>query len=123
MSLVVLFQTSAIALVAWLLVRHAVKLARKPKLDMVYLEFEDGDNSMQRYLNDTWRLLERGYEEYLKKGVPFAMFNYMDTSTPIVVLPAKYLAEVRSASASQLSFPRFLNKVALFPPLVKDFGV
>jgi hypothetical protein len=108
---VLLFQTAVIALVAWLLVRYVTKLARKPKLDMVYLDFEDGDNSLQRYLDSTCDLLERGYEEYLKKGIPFAMFNFMDVSTPIVTLPVKYLGEVRSASASKLSFTSFLNKV------------
>ncbi|RDL36340.1 uncharacterized protein BP5553_05692 [Venustampulla echinocandica] len=114
----VLLPTTALALLAWLMIRQLAKLTKKPKLDMPYLDFEDGDNSMQRYLHDAGSILERGYEQYLKEGLPFAMFNYMDASTPMAVIPLKYLEEVRSASTCKLSFNSFLNKSTV----AKDIG-
>jgi ent-kaurene oxidase len=107
----VLLLTSALALVAWLIIRQLAKLTKKPKLDMPYLNFKNGDNSMQRYFHDSETILEQGYEQYLKKGLPFSMFNCMDASTPMAVLPIKYLGEVRNASTSKLSFASLLNKV------------
>jgi len=106
-----LLPTSAFALVAWLIIRQLVKLTKKPKLDMPYLNFKDGDNSMQRYFHNSETILEQGYDQYLKKGLPFSMFNCMDAPTPMAVLPVKYLGEVRNASNSKLSFASFLNKV------------
>ncbi|KAI0124122.1 cytochrome P450 [Xylariales sp. AK1849] len=92
---------------------------------MPYLSFMDGDNSPQRYVHDTGSLLAQGYERYSKKGLSFSMFNSTDASRPIAVLPVKYLGEVRSASASKLSFTSYLNKdwtshsaFALLLPLV-----
>ena len=107
----VLLPTSALALVAWLIIRQLAKLTKKPKLDMPHLNFKNGDNSMQRYFNNSETILEQGYEQYLKKGLPFSMFNCMDASTPMAVLPVKYLGEVRNASTSKLSLASLLNKV------------
>ena len=109
-----LVPTSALALAALLIIRHLVTRTKGQKLDMPYLDFGDGDNSIQRYLHGTGSILERGYEQYLKKGLPFAMFNFMEASKPMAMLPVKYLGEVRSASASKLSFTSFLNKVQYF---------
>jgi len=108
----VLLPTAAAALVVWLIIRQLAKLAKKPKLDMPYLNFKNDDNSMQRYLHNSENILEQGYEQYLKKGLPYSMFNCMDAPTPMAVLPVKYLEEVRNASSSKLSFTSLLNKVA-----------
>ncbi|KAH6649111.1 cytochrome P450 [Truncatella angustata] len=108
--LTALISTSALAVVAWLIIRHTAKLTRKSSLNIPYLSFPDGDNSPQRYTLDTGNLLAQGYEQYSKKGLPFSMFNYTDAARPIVVLPVKYLEEVRRASSSKLSFLSYLNK-------------
>ncbi|KAH8196672.1 hypothetical protein TruAng_009169 [Truncatella angustata] len=122
--LTALISTSALAVVAWLIIRHTAKLTRKSSLNIPYLSFPDGDNSPQRYTLDTGNLLAQGYEQYSKKGLPFSMFNYTDAARPIVVLPAKYLEEVRRASSSKLSFLSYLNKSTIAEdigaPLVTD---
>jgi hypothetical protein len=109
--LVALVPTSALALATWLIIRYLTKLAKGTKLDMPHLDFGDGNNSTQRYVHGTGSILEQGYKIYLKKGSPFAMYNFMEASRPMAMLPVKYLAEVRSASTSKLSFTTFLNKV------------
>lgn len=43
----------------WSLWRLAV--ARPTTLDMPYLEFDDGDNSPDRYKADAWKILRKGY--------------------------------------------------------------
>ncbi|KAK8010249.1 hypothetical protein PG990_009214 [Apiospora arundinis] len=116
--------TSVLAVVVWLAFRQLSKLVRKPKLDMPYLCFTDGDNSAQRYAQQSGSLLEQGYEQYSKKGLPFSMYNYSDKSRPIAVLPTKYLAEIRNASSAELSFSSYLNTSTIAhdigAPLVTD---
>ncbi len=97
--------------VAGLIIRQFAKLTKKPKLDMPYLNFKNGDNSMQRYFHNSETILKQSYKQYLKNGLPFSMFNCMDVSTPMAVLPVKYLGEVRNASTFKLSFASLLNKV------------
>jgi hypothetical protein len=101
--------------VAGLIIRQFAKLTKKPKLDMPCLNFKNGDNSMQRYFHNSETILEQGYKQYLKNGLPFSMFNCMDVSTPMAVLPVKYLGEVRNASTSKLSFASLLNKAHWAP--------
>ncbi|KAL4903349.1 cytochrome P450 [Aspergillus multicolor] len=101
------FLTAALALATWLVLRL---FTQNRKLDMPYLKFEDGNNSMERYARESGSIMTRGYELYLKKGLPFAMFNCLEPSQPIAILPIKYLAEVRGAAASKLSFPAFMNR-------------
>jgi hypothetical protein len=110
-SSIPLLPSSAVAVVAWLLIRWFVNLTKSSKSTIPYLSFEDGDNSPDKFRHNTGAILEQGYEKYLKKGLPFSTFNYVDKFTPMVMLPLKYLAEVRSASSSKLSFNHFLNQV------------
>lgn len=124
-SLMAVVPTSALALTvavaAWFLFRRQ---SREAKLGMPYVDFSDGERTMQRYAQENGSLLIRGYSQYSKKGLPFSVFNYTDTSRPLAVLPSKYLEEVRSASSSKLSFNVFLNKVnstRSFPPAMWCF--
>jgi len=43
----------------WSLWRLAV--GKPTMLDMPYLEFDDGDNSPDRYKADDWKILRKGY--------------------------------------------------------------
>ena len=103
--------TLGLAVVVFLIIQAWAKSTKKSKLDMPYLQFPDGDNSMQHYFEDSKSILERGYQQYLKKCRPFSMFNCMDAPTPMAVLPMKYLEEVRNAKSSKLDFATLLNKV------------
>ncbi|KAH6650455.1 cytochrome P450 [Chaetomium tenue] len=76
------------------------------------LEFEDGDNSTERYIRDTWALLHSGYLKYTKRGMPFQMRNPADPDHPQVVLPAKYLSELKSAPESRFSFRLYSEQQA-----------
>ncbi|KAK8101942.1 cytochrome p450 protein [Apiospora kogelbergensis] len=122
--LLTVLPTSALAVAVWLALRQLAKLFRKPKLDMPHLCFTDGDNSPQRYAQQSGGLLERGYEQYSKKGLPFSMYNHADRSRPIAVLPVKYLAEIRNAASAELSFSSYLNTTTIAhdigAPLVTD---
>ncbi|SPO07534.1 uncharacterized protein DNG_10228 [Cephalotrichum gorgonifer] len=70
-------------------------------LRVPFLKFEDGDDSRQRYLQESGKLLKLGYEK------AFAMRNYIDELAPQVYLPLKYMDEFKAAHESQLSFPYF----------------
>jgi len=100
-----------LAVVAWLILRQLANPTKNSKLDMPYIEFQNGDNSMQHYYNDSKTILEQGYHQYLKNCLPFSMFNCMDVPNPMAVLPIKYLEEVRNASSTKLDFATLLNKV------------
>jgi len=113
---------SALAVIAavWLLFSIATRKSksiskRDPRLaHMPYVDFtDDGDKTMERYAREGTSLMERGYREYNKKGLPFSVFNSTNPSRPFAVLPTKYLEEVRNASASKLSFNAWLNGVLL----------
>ncbi|KAJ3530947.1 hypothetical protein NM208_g7714 [Fusarium decemcellulare] len=109
---VVLFAL-AVAATAWLI---RAKLFWSPKLNMPYLRF-DGDDSPAKYLSETTSLMDKGYSQYLKKGIPFSMRNPADPKRPQVILPMKYLAEVRNAPQNQLSFPLFSAQAFLLGPI------
>ena len=112
---------SAAAVIAavWLLfsittARRSKSISRRdPRLaHMPYVDFtDDGDKTMERYAREGTSLMERGYREYNKKGLPFSVFNSTNPSRPFAVLPTKYLEEVRNTSASKLSFNAWLNGV------------
>lgn len=114
-----LILTLGIAVAAGLIIQQWAKTTKRPKLNMPYLDFKNGDNSMQHYFDDSKSILERGYEQYLKKGLPFSMFNCMDVSKPMAVLPIKYLEELRNASSTKLDFATLLNKVYCMFPCLK----
>ena len=69
-------------------------------------EFEDGDNSRQRYVKDLKALLESGYRKYNKVGKPFKVL------IPIagynvkyrVVLPKDHLEEIKHLSNNTFSW-------------------
>ncbi|PKS11763.1 hypothetical protein jhhlp_001752 [Lomentospora prolificans] len=77
------------------------------ELRLPFLKFEDGDDSRQRYVTESGKLLSLGYEKYLKHGQAFSMRNYIDELGPQVYLPLKYLDQFKAAPESQLSFPYF----------------
>ncbi|KAI0402028.1 cytochrome P450 [Xylaria palmicola] len=78
-----------------------------------HLQFEDGNNSPERYIRETKPLLHIGYEKYTKNGIPFTIRNPIDPVIPLVILPWKYLDEVKSAPTNKLSFPLFSNQAFL----------
>ncbi|KAI1845528.1 hypothetical protein JX266_008386 [Neoarthrinium moseri] len=84
-------------------------LKSPPKLHIAHVQFE-GDNSMARYISETKTLMDQGQAQHLKKGRPFTIRNPSDEKHPLVILPLKYLSEVKSALQSKLSFPTFLDK-------------
>ncbi|EAW09122.1 cytochrome P450 [Aspergillus clavatus NRRL 1] len=76
------------------------------------LRFEDNDTP-ERYTQDSRSLLFRGYDKYLRHGIPFQMRHPIEELGPQVLLPMKYLDEVKYASTSLFSFPLFSEKVFL----------
>nr|QHD43134.1 P450 monooxygenase [Chaetomium globosum] len=107
-----------VVLVLALVVVAANRLARTKRSNdwlnhIPMLEFEDGDNSTERYIRDTWALLRAGYHKYTKRGMPFQMRNPADPDHPQVVLPAEYLSEVKSAPESRFSFRLYSEQAFL----------
>ncbi|KAH9883542.1 cytochrome P450 [Xylariomycetidae sp. FL2044] len=97
----------AFATVAWLLVGRLRRAAALHHLPRVRLE---GDSSMSKYMTSYQSLMKQGYLQYSKNGQPFVIRNPSDESRPLVILPLKYLAEVKNAPQSKMSFPDFLEQ-------------
>ncbi|KAI1171802.1 cytochrome P450 [Nemania sp. FL0916] len=110
--LVVLFFT-AVVVTAWLLRKSMTKHeAQLNKLKLPYVQF-DGDNSADRYVIETEAILSKGYTDYTSKGLPFSMRNPNDVSTPMVILPVKYLDELRWLPERRMSFWRYIDKQSI----------
>ncbi|KAK3375568.1 cytochrome P450 [Lasiosphaeria ovina] len=100
---------AAVAAAGWILWwRRAFSASKLGSIP--YLKF-DGDDSEARYTAESRTIISRGYQEYLKRGQPFCMRNPIDSKRPLVILPFKYLDEVRSAPQNKLSLPLQLDKV------------
>ncbi|KAI1352954.1 cytochrome P450 [Xylaria sp. FL0043] len=76
------------------------------------LRFEK-DDTPERYRSETRSLLRQGYEKYLQYGVPFQMHNPVGELGNQVILPVKYLDEVKRAPRSLYSFEAFSEKLFL----------
>ncbi|KAI0109881.1 cytochrome P450 [Daldinia grandis] len=74
------------------------------------LRYEE-DNTYERYLRDSRSLLFQGYSKYLKHGTPFQMRNPVSELGPQVLLPMKYLDEVKNAPTSVFSFRAFSEQM------------
>ncbi|KAL7941104.1 cytochrome P450 [Trichoderma barbatum] len=86
----------------------------RPNLDHIPgIAFSDGDNSTERYVKDSEMLLHEGYLKFTKNGIPFKLRNPANPDHPQVILPWKYLSEVRSAPENRLSFPLYSNQAFL----------
>ncbi|KAM7183454.1 cytochrome P450 monooxygenase [Naviculisporaceae sp. PSN 640] len=90
---------------------YIYKSARSKASHVPLVEF-DGDNSPARYETDTVTvLLGKGYKEYTKKDLPFRIHNPFDPKQPLIVLPFKYMDEVKWAPESRFSFWDFIDKL------------
>ncbi|KAK2050989.1 cytochrome P450 [Colletotrichum caudatum] len=87
--------------------RHRYDLDKLP-----FIKFEENDTP-ERYVTDSRSLLHRGYVQYIKNGVPFRMRNPVDPDHPQVILPFKYLNEVKMRPESVMSFQRFSRQAFL----------
>ncbi|KAK3370063.1 cytochrome P450 [Podospora didyma] len=110
MSSTLVFVTLGASAAVWLI----FKRTKQPKLPpgIPYVEFEDGDNSNERYFLETRSVTTRGYNKYIKNGQPFSMHNAANTDLPLLVLPHKYLDEVKNAQDHQLNLPKVLDQRA-----------
>ncbi|TDZ24976.1 Cytochrome P450 monooxygenase ccsG [Colletotrichum orbiculare MAFF 240422] len=70
----------------------------------------DGSNSVERYMNETRSLLRLGYERYLRRGIPFQIRHPVGELGSQVLLPVKYLDEVKKAPTDLFSFEAFSEK-------------
>ncbi|KAI2601879.1 cytochrome P450 [Hypoxylon sp. NC1633] len=91
---------------------YRARASSSSKLAIPCLTFE-GDDTDVRYVNETRQLMERGYYEYLKHGRPFSIRNHADSNRPEVILPLKYLDEVRNAPRNVIDFYSYLEKILL----------
>ncbi|TLS29150.1 hypothetical protein PpBr36_02038 [Pyricularia pennisetigena] len=76
------------------------------------LRFEK-DDTPDRYRTETRFLVRKGYEKYLRHGIPFQMHNPVGELGNQVVLPVKYLEEVKRAPRSLYSFEAFSEELFL----------
>ena len=102
---------AAYRIIYWLVYPGGHRPVSKKSLQHISeLRFEEND-TFSRYLHDTRTLLFQGYEKYLKNGIPFQMRNPIGELGPMVMLPMKYLDEVKNAPTSLFSFQAFSEKM------------
>ncbi|PWY76060.1 cytochrome P450 [Aspergillus sclerotioniger CBS 115572] len=70
------------------------------------VKFDENDTQAS-YITRTKEIMHRGYVEYNKRGIAFRIRNPVDEGSPQVIMPKKYLDEVKSASEDHLSFPLY----------------
>ncbi|KAJ8128347.1 hypothetical protein O1611_g5287 [Lasiodiplodia mahajangana] len=109
-------------LLYWYYRRSTTSSSQVPGISQVDI---DGVKSPARYVAETAQLIEQGYNEYCKRGLPFSIPNLWEPSSPLVVLPMKYLEEVKYAPQSKLSAPEYVSKLGLVqysygPPMVEE---
>lgn len=98
-------------IIYWLLYPGGHRPVTKKSLQHIpELKFEEND-TFQRYLQETRSLILRGYEKYLKHGTPFQMRNPVGELGPQLMLPMKYMDEVKNAPTSLFSFKAFSEKM------------
>ncbi|KAK2052084.1 cytochrome P450 [Colletotrichum caudatum] len=73
------------------------------------LQFE-GSNSVERYMHETRSLLRQGYDKYLRRGIPFQIQHPVGELGSEVILPTKYLEEVKKAPTDLFSFEAYSEK-------------
>ncbi|KAI1759967.1 cytochrome P450 [Hypoxylon sp. FL1150] len=85
---------------------------RATPLNLPYVKF-DGDNSASRYRAESESLLRKGYAQYSSKGLPFSMRDPNDAERPMVVLPVKYLEEIKWIPENRISFWKHIDKQSI----------
>nr|QJY30857.1 cytochrome P450 [Discosia rubi] len=83
--------------------------------DLEKLPFVKFDNNdiPERYVAESEKLLHSGYNKYIKNGVPFRMRNLVDPNHHQLILPFKYLDEVKSSAQNEMSFQLFSRQAFL----------
>lgn len=65
----------AVATVGWAVWTLWRLAAAKPStLDIPYLQFDDGDNSPDRYTADAWKILRKGYNTASKQLIGHPLY-------------------------------------------------
>ncbi|KAI1846208.1 hypothetical protein JX266_007733 [Neoarthrinium moseri] len=107
----VIVYSTTIALFAWII--YYRKAAAPQKVKLPYVEFDDGDNSAERYRSDYEAILRKGYEQYTSKGLPYSMKDPNDPKRPVAMLPMKYLEEVKWIPEERISFWKHIDKQSI----------
>ncbi|PWY81892.1 hypothetical protein BO70DRAFT_336994 [Aspergillus heteromorphus CBS 117.55] len=81
------------------------KLQRQRGLPHIPLVKFDRDDTQANYVMRTKEIMHQGYLKYTKNGIAFRIRNPIDEGSPQVIIPSKYLDEVKNAPETELSFP------------------
>ncbi|KAL5355556.1 cytochrome P450 [Aspergillus floccosus] len=112
MSIVLTLVATVVASIACWYLSTKPAVTKKALQHIPECRFED-DDTPERYRLNSRSLLYKGYEKYSRHGIPFQMRNPIGELGPQLVLPMKYLDEVKYASTSLFSFPLFSEKAFL----------
>ncbi|KAI1170862.1 cytochrome P450 [Nemania sp. FL0916] len=113
--MLVLLLTAAVAALLLIVVRVFARDPAPTKNSLRHipeLRFEKHDTE-ERYVSESRNLLLKGYDQYLRNGIPFQMRNPVPELGPQVFLPLKYLDEIKTAPTSLFSFEVFSEKLFL----------
>lgn len=101
-----------VSVVVWFASRGRTRGQWKLPDGIPLVKFEEGEDTYQRYFEDSRRVVTQGYNKYIKQGRPFSMYNSANPDRPLLFLPIKYLDELKSADRKNLSLPRALDQRA-----------
>lgn len=76
--------------------------------------FEDRPDTYEHYVRSTRELHYAGYEKYIKRGLPYRVKT--SAGGERVILPLKYLVEIKSASQQDVSLPAEMEEVLSLRP-------
>ncbi|KAF7182336.1 hypothetical protein CNMCM7691_001816 [Aspergillus felis] len=104
--------TIAVASIIWRRLSIQPPVSKDALAHIPEVRFDENDTP-ERYTQDSRSLLFKCYDKYLRHGIPVQMRNPIGELGPQVLLPMKYLDEVKYASTHLFSFPLFSEKVFL----------
>jgi hypothetical protein len=111
-----LFLIPVSILASLLVLRLWRSAASRQKAAVPFVRFEDR-NAEINYMEAYAGVLSEGYSKYSANGLPFQIFHPHNVKNPWVILPFKYLHEVKWAQESRLSLRTFLDQRSCLPDI------
>jgi cytochrome P450 len=90
--------------------------ASKENANVPFVRFKDR-NAEINYMEEYAGILAEGYSKYSSKGLPFQIFHPHNVKNPWVILPLKYLNEVKWAQETRLSLRTFIDQRSILPDI------
>lgn len=111
--LLLFFSAGTVALCIYLCTSSLVSYFRTKTLTSQFplYTFQDRPDSYEHYVKSTRELHYAGYEKFIKNGLPYRVRT--SAGGERIILPMKYLAEIKNANQRDVSLPDEMEELLL----------